>query len=47
MAINKDGLDTTKPVDFKTLMRIESERKQNAKTKPASRKKAEAETQKD
>lgn len=43
MAINKDGLDTTKPVDLKTILRVESERKKNAEKKPPARKKAETE----
>lgn len=27
MALNKDGLDPSKPVDFQTLMRVKSEQK--------------------
>ncbi len=41
MPINKDGLDTSKPVDFKTIVKVESERKKNAEKKPQQRKKTE------
>lgn len=45
MALNKDGLDPSKPVDFETLMRVKREQKErkhgdSESAKPKGRKKA-------